>query len=1446
MSELDDPATRGAVSMAEESKKPTLAADFVALQAKREEFKRSAAALESAMPAVQTVVGGTVGMGGGVGVAAITAGRMCAFALGSTTPAGLAAGVVGGLVMGAGLFRPRARTESEFVNLPCTEDTLREIFGQNSQNVAERLQAPASTIEEEDAKAKCYGNDERCHRRWIQLCRLLTELDRILALRGEDAETPAFARRGPATRGAVPPSALNFGSAGGCRGAEAGHHQHARDIADISVGARVEIQGIQARPQLNGMIGTVCGRAPNGRWKIRLENIERETVALKPINLSVGGEGCGGGGSGESVEKNGVRMLYVRGFSPQISHSKLKLSEDESVATNPDSAFRQYGILAAASVDPSTNDAVVMQFVLQSGCHGETGVWPSWRDRITFGVGSRNATLAHNESSDGCFRTAGLGRLEDTCGFERVNEASVSACSKMFDTFSDGNISELCGIRVGNTVTLQLSPLGCDGTRALRLLINEDAVAVWRHIPSDAAQIIGVSLPFGASVRLFAGGGGDSAALDFEWWKQSEATTKSATRSLDTSPVRHAVAFVSHISSGVTQTLDPSHAVNTEVPKKSLFAGLPVPRDEGLLMAIQIVQMPQKYKSRLKFGTAVLSAIVRQENIGDIAVPDSSCGIWQDSLSDNRGAWDGFDKRCDRSDANVLPDPLRTNSRVVLLLSSPNQKRSELRVTVDGNLAAIWTDIPRDRGQLAMGATLPHGMHVKIADPSPSERSKAWWSERKARALQQEANRLARADKPLPPNTRIYVDGHGRGTVKQSTNNLYAANSYTIVFDTGITDTLRLSDDTVTWTVFEGEMEDFVSAASKRRREEEHAQSAARAALVSQVVEQCRLDADTARTQLENCGWCPEKAIRMYQRSLTARRDTSGRIIPGFVPDAKNCWECDAVLGLLGLYHCEYCGRAVCRQCSSFTCVLDRRVPTAGRDAGWSQNLTVEDTSGEERRVCVECKKPENARKEMAVRRVKRARMAKQRLRLEEESARVEQQNQAISAQVAFQRQQAAEAAMRKQRLQTESAELEKQKAADMAMAERAKAAKVASALKMKRIQEKRKRQEAELATKFRKDEAELAETIRKDEAASRVALLHLMLQAMVSAPVIFALVYFGLAGGTLIFQQPETVFLNMNLIQAFEQGLGPETARGHCWSIALFAAGLWCCVFYARALRQWKKQREQLAAARKAQLEQLASRHRLLYEHLRIPEYWRHQCPDAEITRLPSSYQVLPIQKAMRGSAVSAVNGEDLRHCRVHKVERIENMTLWQNYIRQKQALREKLKSHIPQRLSGRAAVSRLCTSDRIIQPGPGEVDINEFWLWHGTRPDVASILAKDGFDERVAALQGLYGAGSYFADASSKSHQYSHEHTNQQGHCCMLYCRVTMGSAFLATKNMRGIPPIRRPPENPALGPGSVHDSILAESGVANSGQQHHNEYIVFHAAQVYPEFIVWYTHI
>jgi hypothetical protein len=57
-----------------------------------------------------------------------------------------------------------------------------------------------------------------------------------------------------------------------------------------------------------------------------------------------------------------------------------------------------------------------------------------------------------------------------------------------------------------------------------------------------------------------------------------------------------------------------------------------------------------------------------------------------------------------------------------------------------------------------------------------------------------------------------------------------------------------------------------------------------------------------------------------------------------------------------------------------------------------------------------------------------------------------------------------------------------------------------------------------------------------------------------------------------------------------------------------------------------------------------------------------------------------------------------------------------------------------------------------------------NECLLWHGTRPDTAAIIGEQGFDERVCALRGLFGAGVYFAEHSSKADPHADPHGTRQ----------------------------------------------------------------------------------
>uniref|UniRef100_A0A8C1T828 Poly [ADP-ribose] polymerase n=1 Tax=Cyprinus carpio TaxID=7962 RepID=A0A8C1T828_CYPCA len=90
-----------------------------------------------------------------------------------------------------------------------------------------------------------------------------------------------------------------------------------------------------------------------------------------------------------------------------------------------------------------------------------------------------------------------------------------------------------------------------------------------------------------------------------------------------------------------------------------------------------------------------------------------------------------------------------------------------------------------------------------------------------------------------------------------------------------------------------------------------------------------------------------------------------------------------------------------------------------------------------------------------------------------------------------------------------------------------------------------------------------------------------------------------------------------------------------------------------------------------------------------------------------------------------------------------------------------------------------------------------NERMLFHGS-PFVNAIIHK-GFDERHAYIGGMFGAGIYFAENSSKSNQYVYGigggtgcplHKDRSCYMCqrhLLFCRVTLGKSFLQFSAMK-----------------------------------------------------------
>ncbi|KAL5021726.1 hypothetical protein ScPMuIL_000881 [Solemya velum] len=158
-------------------------------------------------------------------------------------------------------------------------------------------------------------------------------------------------------------------------------------------------------------------------------------------------------------------------------------------------------------------------------------------------------------------------------------------------------------------------------------------------------------------------------------------------------------------------------------------------------------------------------------------------------------------------------------------------------------------------------------------------------------------------------------------------------------------------------------------------------------------------------------------------------------------------------------------------------------------------------------------------------------------------------------------------------------------------------------------------------------------------------------------------------------------------------------------------------------------------------------------------------------------------------------------------KIQKIRNKKLWEKYCHRKKEVGDENHGHS-----------------------------NERFLFHGS-PFINAIVHK-GFDERHAYIGGMFGAGIYFAENSSKSNQYVYGigggtgcpvHKDRSCYIChrqLLLCRVVLGKSFLQLNAMK----IAHAP------PG--HHSVI---GRPSSGGLSHPEYVVYRGEQAFPEYLL-----
>lgn len=230
----------------------------------------------------------------------------------------------------------------------------------------------------------------------------------------------------------------------------------------------------------------------------------------------------------------------------------------------------------------------------------------------------------------------------------------------------------------------------------------------------------------------------------------------------------------------------------------------------------------------------------------------------------------------------------------------------------------------------------------------------------------------------------------------------------------------------------------------------------------------------------------------------------------------------------------------------------------------------------------------------------------------------------------------------------------------------------------------------------------------------------------------------------------------------------------------------------------------------------------------------------------------------ATAGTAAASAPAEKHTRLEVTKVTRVEDAKMWREYM---QAL-EDIEAATEKDVEPPETVAILHDEKMLADWTIGSTldqSKNEALLWHGTTHgqddtnDIAAIIQKCGFDERVTNPGGLYGAAVYFAESSSKADAYAGKvdgKSNGIGSQGTLFLtRVALGTPHRTDVPLKQI---RRPPTVTGLvdKPGAPIattdrrcDSVVAskKSGFAGSP---YREFMIYDRRQAYGEFMVQYV--
>ncbi|XP_052076578.1 protein mono-ADP-ribosyltransferase PARP14-like [Mytilus californianus] len=252
--------------------------------------------------------------------------------------------------------------------------------------------------------------------------------------------------------------------------------------------------------------------------------------------------------------------------------------------------------------------------------------------------------------------------------------------------------------------------------------------------------------------------------------------------------------------------------------------------------------------------------------------------------------------------------------------------------------------------------------------------------------------------------------------------------------------------------------------------------------------------------------------------------------------------------------------------------------------------------------------------------------------------------------------------------------------------------------------------------------------------------------------------------------------------------------------------------------------------------------------EEPRPPSNWSHFECNKTIKELLVKHSKQPFKLVKPDNATFQsikhlfLNTIGINCAQVVSIMRNENLKVFEKYIQDCQRLFCRAISNGPCKSlantpRSRGSVTTLQYVNRTIAHQLNQ-DLNEVYLFHGTKKERVDALLQNGLDPRLAALNFptlWLGSGVYAAEEASLSAKYTPP--DGQGVCTMFVMRVCLGDVFTTQNKMQHL---RRPPCKELCQTTCIQHNEFFDSVV---GEFQQREFVVYDGAKCYPEYVIEY---